>query len=171
MNRSKLTSLTLALALCATAGLAGCWSPGGSRGWVKDSYTYESSSMVPQTVSVKDTRTGETLFSYDIPVGRQLVVRFFADHTPEDAAFPDLMKWDDWEIGTRFGSPSKELAVPPASGRMLEVSVRKSPEMPEAMRAGASASATPAAPGANAPVTPPAAPIAPAPANGVEPVY
>ncbi len=168
MHRSTFTSLTLGLALCATAGLSGCWSPGGSRGWVKDAYTYESSSMIPQTVTVKDTRTGETLFSYDIPVGRQLVVRFFADHTPDDAAFPDLMMWDDWEIGTRFGSPSKELAVPPASGRMLEVSVRKSPEMPEAMRAGASTAATPA-PGTPAALPP--APIAPPPATGTEPVY
>lgn len=172
MHRFSLSSLTLGLCLCGSLALGGCWSPGGTRGWSPNSYTYESSSMIPQTVSLKDTRTGETLFSYDIPVGRQLVIKFHKDHTPEDAAYPDLMKWDDWEIGTRFGMPDKELAVPPASARMLEVSVRKSPEMPEAMRAGTAAT-TPASPGGPLiPTTPPSAATPASPGTpSTEPVY
>ncbi len=176
MHRSIFSSITLGLGLTVAFTLGGCWSPGGTRGWSPDSYTIESSSMIPQTWSLKDTRTGETLFSYDIPVGRQLVVKFHKNHTPEDAAYPDLMKWDDWEIGTRFGSPEKELAVPPASARLIEVSVRKSPELPEAMRTGATTNAatptnatTPVNPGGPlSPTNTPATPIAP---SGAEPVY
>ncbi len=126
--------------------LGGCWTPGGTRGWSPDSYTYESFSYAPQTVTVKDVRTGETLWTYDIPVGMQLSFKFHKDARSDiDPNFPDLMKWDVWEVGTRFGQPRNELAVPGARDRMVDVTVRKSPELPETMRVNSGATPVPAA--------------------------
>lgn len=125
--------------------LGGCWTPGGTRGWSPDSYTYESFSYAPQTVTVKDVRTGETLWTYDIPVGMQLSFKFHKDARKDtDPNFPDLMKWDVWETGTRFGQPRNELAVPGARDRLVDVTVRKSPELPETMRVNSGVTATPA---------------------------
>lgn len=126
--------------------LGGCWTPGGTRGWSPDSYTYESFSYAPQTVTVKDVRTGETLWTYDIPVGMQLSFKFHPGARKDiDPNFPDLMKWDVWEVGTRFGQPRNELAVPGARDRMVDVSIRKGPELPETMRVNSGATAMPAA--------------------------
>jgi hypothetical protein len=135
------------LALSAmSAVLGGCWTPGGTRGWSPDSYTYESFSYAPQTVTVKDVRTGETLWTYDIPVGMQLSFKFHPGARKDiDPNFPDLMKWDVWEVGTRFGQPRNELAVPGARDRLVDVTVRKSPELPETMRVNSGATPAPAA--------------------------
>lgn len=153
--------------------LGGCWTPGGTRGWSPDSYTYESFSYAPQTVTVKDVRTGETLWTYDIPVGMQLSFKFHKDARSDiDPNFPDLMKWDVWEVGTRFGQPRNELAVPGARDRLVDVTVRKSPELPETMRVNPSATVpTTKADEKGKPVTAePLVPLNPSEPRKVEPV-
>lgn len=120
----------MALALGAallTAG--GCWTPGG---WNSDdSRVFQSAEYLPQTVSLVDTRTQQVVWTYDVPVGRQLVTRFVSPSSSqrvEDPAFPDTLMWDDWESGQMFGNPNRQQKVPPRTARRWEVSLRPGPE-------------------------------------------
>lgn len=132
MNRS-MTRITTATLVLGGALLGGCWGVGGTRGWVPDSYTYESTPDMPYTVSIVDARTGETLWSLDVPVEQQLSFNFVKGDN-QDLAYPDKMSWDVWEMGTRWGNPKNELAVPAAHSRIIDAKLRKAPELPPHMR-------------------------------------
>lgn len=132
-----------ALALACGAGLVlaastgGCglayragWNPGGS-GVSTDKYTYVSEPWEPKTVELVDTRTGETLWSVDVPVGQQLAMRFYRDREKDDAYTPDLMRWDLMKAGTRFRRLENAMPVPPRNSRRIDMSLRPAPEFPE----------------------------------------
>lgn len=162
------------LLLLAALPLGGCWAPGGTHGFVRESDTFESTVDMPQTVTLIDRRTGETLWSYDVPVDMQLSLKFSEDANKEvDPAFPDLMKWDIWERGTMFGNPANQLPAPNKASRFLDVKLRKRPELPETMRVKATPATAPVAPApAPAPAAAPAAakPATPAAAPAAKPV-
>ena len=134
--RTGLTRTVMILALTgALAGAAACnkqgrFKPGGD-GVSRDQFTYESASWMPQTVTIHDTRTGEAIWSMDIPVGQQLVVRFVRDAGP-DEFYPDAMRWAMMERGTRQGTLSNMIGVPPADARLIEPTLRPAPELPGA---------------------------------------
>ncbi|CAN5835547.1 hypothetical protein BH11PLA1_BH11PLA1_22420 [soil metagenome] len=129
----RLTVTTLLLA--AALSLPGCWTPGGTRGYLSDTYTYESTPDMPQTVTVIDRRTNEALWSYDVPVDMELVMRFTPSVNTDDASLPDVLKWDVWKRGTKFGFPRNSVAMPDSSARLIDVKLRKSPELPESVKA------------------------------------
>lgn len=121
---------TLATALMGSALLlAGCWTPGG-RPWSDDSYTYVSTEWQPQTISLIDTRTGQTVWSYEVPVGRQLVMQFYegSRETAPDYLNPDTLAWDDFPAGQHLGFAKNRLSVPPATARRVDVKFRPTPE-------------------------------------------
>ena len=60
-------SITLLGILAASFALLGCRSEGGI-GYSADSYTYVSRTWEPKTISVIDTRTGETIWTLELPV-------------------------------------------------------------------------------------------------------
>ena len=135
----RLVRLTAAAATAAllTSLLSGCglsyrsgWNPGGS-GVSVDKYTYVSEPWEPKTVELVDTRTGETLWSVDVPVGQQLAVRFYPDREKDNAYTPDLMRWDLMEAGTRFRRLENSMLVPASNARRLDMSLRTAPEFPE----------------------------------------
>lgn len=157
------------------------FDPGGS-GVAIDEYTYVSQPGMPQSVRIIDTRTGETVFASDIPVGEQLVINFDDDVFPEHETMTAEMRWRLMPAGNRYGQLRNRVPMPPASSRRVDLFVRQTPELPEAMGGpsprvvGGSASAAPA-PQWTPPATtqaPPAseAPIAPAtpPAQPMEPM-
>lgn len=116
--------------------LGGCWVPGGVQ-MSLDMYTYHSTTYMPQTVTLIDTRSGQALFSVDIPVGKELVMQFhegrgvkLPDGTPSEL-YPDKLKWDIWDLGRRFGEPTQSFDVPPFHARRVDVTVRTSPEQPD----------------------------------------
>ncbi len=119
------------LAAVLSAGLAvpGCWIEGG-RGYSGDSFTYISTEHQPKTVSVIDTRTGQTVWSYEVPVGRELVMEFYEGESARAADYlnPDILRWDDFEAGQLFGAPGKRVSVPPATARRIDVALRPAPE-------------------------------------------
>ncbi len=125
---------TLAALIAGALGLAlgGCYGPGGP-GWSADQHTYESTSTMPWTVDLYDTRTGETFWTYEVPVGRQLVIRFLAGQGTDDAQTPDKMQWGEMDIGDRFGKLESSTPVPPAWARLLEPRLRPTPELPPEM--------------------------------------
>jgi hypothetical protein len=124
--------------------LGGCLVPmpgqweGGSL-YSQDKHVYISRAHTPTTVSVVDTRSQETIWTQDVPVGQQLVVRFFARRTKDNAANPDEMRWGLCRAGGTARFPDENrLAVPGASARQLKVDYRTAPEYPPGAEAQAS---------------------------------
>ena len=118
----------LAILALASAFLAGgCWYPGyraEGQGASRDSYTYESTHDYPQNLRVIDWTTGESLLYVEIPVGQQLVIRFFDDHDKDNKERPALMRWKLMPMGTRFGELDNSAPVPAYINRRLDVTLR-----------------------------------------------
>jgi hypothetical protein len=146
-------------ALAALAGLAvlsGCYFNGGPQ-WSADQGSYISTTNLPQTVSVMDLRTGQEVWSYDIPVDRKLVIDFSKGVGDPTIGMPDKMNWEEWPIDRSFGQPSQVVLVPPASARRVDVKIRSVPELPDVLKP-------------KAPVTPGGRTTAGTPAPGPRPI-
>ncbi|MFM9996584.1 MAG: hypothetical protein ACKVU4_12390 [Phycisphaerales bacterium] len=106
--------------------LAGCqgYDAGGPMVSI-DQHTFESKPDYPQTVTLLDHTTGETLWSVDIPVGRKLVMRFETGKNKLDPERPDLLLWDLMEFKVEYERLDNSMPVPPEWRRMLSVSYRK----------------------------------------------
>ena len=131
------TVLISVFAATITIGLPGCsaYRPGGGM-MSRDVFTYPSTSDLPQTVMLKDVRTGATLWTYEVPVGRQLVVRFYDNANPDDARMPDMMKWEEIKLGHGGGDLTNSIAVPDKYSRRLDVELRARPEVQAAATPG-----------------------------------
>jgi hypothetical protein len=119
---------------CGPFSPYGTYAPGGSF-WSADSFCWESDEWNPKTITLVDTRTGQAFWSMDIPVGKELVVEFLEGRGDANTVTPDMMQWDIWPAGTRYGMPSRKLNVPGKSARRLDLTYRPVPELPEDMRA------------------------------------
>ena len=149
------TAALLASAALSLATLSGCnwgaWGMASSDG----RFNYTSTIHTPYTVTLVDTSTGDVLWTYEVPVGKTISIRFLEGHDAE-ATGKDTMKWDVFPA-KRIGSTlANSMPVPAASSRILKVYLR---EGPEAFPESTTAAATPA----------PAAPIQPAPAAAPTP--
>lgn len=117
------------------ASVGGCTylgnAPGG-RGYSADRAVYRSTPHTPMTVSLRNTWTGEVLWTWEIPVGEQLVVRFSGPPSKAEAAGQDRMRWSLMPLGQNFDMLDNEMVVPPPSGRRLEGSLRDGPELASA---------------------------------------
>lgn len=136
MTNRRPHAFTIA-AILSLAGLTGCthwfsgYYPGG--GYVsRDRFVYESTSWTPQTITLRDTRTGEDIWSLDVPVGQKLVVWFHRGEGPGDA-YPDSMTWDVMDFEENFRTLRYEIAVPPDSSRLIVSTLRTAPELPGAV--------------------------------------
>lgn len=125
--RRHLLLLTLSLGALSLP-MGGCHLEGGPR-YSADRYTYVSRSWTPKTISLIDTRTGETTWSVDVPVGEQLVVGFSKGTGPNELR-PDEIVWGLMPAGRRFGQRNNRQPCPPASARRLDMTLRPTPEMP-----------------------------------------
>lgn len=123
----------LALAILSLTLGACAYSPGGS-GVSNDVHTYLSTPHEPKTVSLIDTRTGQRIWTAEVPVGRQLVVKFMNNGNAEQSGV-DEMRWDIMNYGRSWSTLSNIQPCPPASSRRLEWDLRKRPEMPAAASA------------------------------------
>ncbi|MBL8764165.1 MAG: hypothetical protein JNM07_07840 [Phycisphaerae bacterium] len=145
------TLALLASAALAATGLSGCFKPGGA-GMSIDQYTYWSTTHMPQTVTVVDTRTGQALWTCEIPVGQELVLKFSKnERIDDDPVYPDRMTWDVLPLGRESAPLTHHMFVPPYHARLVKVELRKSPELSPAM------AAKPAESGVTQPVPTPAA--------------
>ncbi|MEO1583877.1 MAG: hypothetical protein AAFR96_04800 [Planctomycetota bacterium] len=164
---------TTALAAAALTALAGCYSIGGVPA-SRDRFTYESHPLMPATVTIMDTRTGESVWSLDVPVGQKLVVRFYDDRTPDDATptRTAMMRWRVVDLDDGAGSLNNEFAVPIATARKINFELREGPEYATDSRVTArpSPTTTTVSPAeqraASTPATDPAAPTSPSPSTG-----
>ena len=115
----------LILAALASALLTGCYSPGGgvfprSGGGM----TYYSTENTPTTITLVDTRSGEELFTLDIPIGKQFVVDFDDGEGDDPEQTPDLMRYQIFDIGTSIGSLENSMTVPNRFSRRLDITIR-----------------------------------------------
>ncbi|MBL8746963.1 MAG: hypothetical protein JNK58_11490 [Phycisphaerae bacterium] len=123
------TRLLVTMVCLSTAALVGgCNSPGGM-GYSADRFVYRSDEWQPWTVSLIDTRTGESVWSVDVPVGKQLVMGFRKGVGPNEFK-PDIMYWGITENGRAISRQSNQLPVPGAMSRRLEPVLRPTPELP-----------------------------------------
>ena len=112
--------------------LGGCWHNEGGPGYSNDSHTYISNAWRPWTVTLVDTRTGEAVWSVDIPVDQQLSIRFRKGDGPSDE-LPDMMDWGLMDAGKKYGHRKNRLPVPGPDARLLKPTLRPTPEMPGAI--------------------------------------
>ena len=116
----------LMIALAATTAMTACHSPsGGFMSHTGGSHTYVSTERMQKTITVIDTRSGEPVFSIDIPVGKQLTMDFDEGMGDDPVNTPDLLRYEIWDAGTRFGRLRNSITVPNASSRIIEVQVRQ----------------------------------------------
>lgn len=154
---STRTAKALALTLGSSLLLPGC---------MHESYSYASTAHMPLTVAMKNTTTGETVWSYDVPVGQQLNVSFQRDADLADSQGYDDMVWTVSQIGAFEKGRTNTLRVPPPSERRLDMTVRSSNEPRaaapiESERANANTAYPPAGPGLFPRTTPPTPDAAP----------
>lgn len=124
----KTRRLLTLVCLSASALVGGCNSPGG-QGFSSDRFVYQSDEWQPWTVSLIDTRTGENVWSVDVPVGKQLVMGFRKGVGPNEFK-PDMMYWGITENGRSVSRQSNLLPVPGSMSRRLEPVLRPTPELP-----------------------------------------
>jgi hypothetical protein len=127
--RPRRALVSLALATLSVLPLTGCnpYKQGGS-GQSADTYTYISDAFAPKTVSLVDTRTGETIWSYEVPVGHQLTIRFYSKPGSPDPNNPDIMRWEEFATKNTYGVLRNVINVPPATARRLDFTLRATPE-------------------------------------------
>lgn len=116
------------LALLCVAVLPACYYPGGTR-YSGGPETHFSTATEPRTVTLYDARTGEVVWTVDIPVGRQLVLGWSKGSGPNEF-YPDELLWGIMELGRRSGERDNRIPVPPADSRRFEWEIREAPELP-----------------------------------------
>lgn len=125
------TAFVLTAAFLTTLPLSGCFWPGYSPGGQmasRDLFTYESTPDFPQNITVLDWTTNEQLVTIEVPVGQQLVIRFYADHDVKSATRPDMMRWKLMPKGTTWGELTNSLPVPDFNHRRIDVTFRTTGE-------------------------------------------
>lgn len=123
MKRPALAVLALAL----MSGLSACSFAPGGLSYTGGPETYVSDPYSPKTITIKDTRNGQVIWTYEIPVGRQLVIQFY---TGDDQTlnFPDKLKWKEMPAGTGSAELSNSMPCPPRSMCLIEMTLRTTPE-------------------------------------------
>jgi hypothetical protein len=93
-----------------------------------EKYSYASTPSVPQTVTLKNTTTGEQLWSYDIPPGQELKLWFTNPAGRANEQGFDEMVWTAGPASEGIPVHQNRMRVPPPMSRRIEGSVR-APEM------------------------------------------
>ncbi len=180
--RHRLATRLVLVPLALGAGLfGGCYTEGGGQ-MSMDRFTYVSTPSQPKTISLVDTRTFESIWSIDVPVGQQVAVQFMKnpknrEGIPPDPYRPDLMRWSLMKAYAMGGDLDNSIAVPASGSRRLEMRLRPSPEMPDlnatmpnkaVKQLGYNDETQPEFKKKPAPEAPPAPAAAPAPAKPME---
>lgn len=133
MTSSRITRSTVRIGAVLGAGalfastLTGCVGSDMFSGSSTDRHVYESTTWQPKTVTLIDTRTGETAWSVDVPVGQAIVVSFSEGTGPNEYR-PDEIKWEMAPIGRTIITPMNRQPCPPAYARRLDMTLRAAPE-------------------------------------------
>jgi hypothetical protein len=119
--RRAAVALSLA-AVSLTAMLGACSST--------EKIVYSSDTWHPKTVNLLDSRTGESVVTIDVPVGKQLNMWFQKSAQTAEKEGQDTLHYSIRPLGDNGTTPGTVLSVPPPSARRLDVTLRKAPEHP-----------------------------------------
>tara|TARA_B100001750_G_C15424297_1_gene554639 strand:- start:595 stop:1107 length:513 start_codon:yes stop_codon:yes gene_type:complete len=112
--------------------LTGCrmYAPGGNpyTDSPESATTWESTTEMPKTITIIDTRSGEHFFVMEIPVDHKLVIDFVKNAGDNEVLTPDLMMWEVFPSNTKYGPLSNALTVPNQWARRIDVAIRSSGE-------------------------------------------
>ncbi len=114
--------------------LGGCKSayyPGGNFRSA-NTFTYLSTSSAPKTITLLDTRSGEEIWSVDVPVGHQLTLSFREGQGDDPVYLPDQMQYRIASERFLFGRLDNQISVPNELCRRVVMTLRPSPEYPPA---------------------------------------
>ncbi len=95
---------------------------------VAETYTYESDSLSPKTLSIIDTSTGEKVWTCDVPVGQKLEMRFANRVKQAEEKGHDELAWTLSGIDSKSKGRKSTVKVPPVSHRRLDMTLRPTPE-------------------------------------------
>lgn len=127
MRTRRMTICVLTLS-AAGALVGGCQTEGGAI-WSDDRYVYVSRAWEPKTVTLTDTRTGEAIWTVDVPIGQQVIVGFSKGTGPNEYK-PDEIVWEVMTAGRKSAARDNRMPCPPRDSRRLDMAIRPSPEMP-----------------------------------------
>ena len=119
LGRGGVTVGALALTV-----LVGC--QGGER------KAYRSDAWSPKTITLLDTRTGESVVTLDVPVGKQLNMWFVKSRTTAEREGTNTLRYAFRPWGDKSTIPGTTFTVPPPSALRLDMTERAKPEMPPA---------------------------------------
>lgn len=111
------------LVLASLASMSGCLFAS------QDRYPYVSRTWSPKTVTLMDSRTGQELWRYELPVDMKMRIRF-EKGDGDNREFPDVMRWD---VRSTTGSSFKDegrVPSPPEGVRRIDWYLRPGPEYP-----------------------------------------
>jgi hypothetical protein len=141
MKRACIWSVPAVLALgalltgCTSAGYPGYYAGGNMAS--NGRFVYESTRHTPMSVDLRNQRTREIIWSYDIPAGQQLVIDFDEGTGSErEGPGPDTMRWGVMPMGTSYKSLNSSIQVPTAAERVLEPRIRANADIPEQASGG-----------------------------------
>lgn len=120
------TGLLASVAIAASS-LGGCMPGHYAAGYSNAGDIYQSTTWEPKTITLFDTRTGETVWSVDVPVGQQIMVKFSEGTGPNEYR-PDEIRWELAPIGRRIVTPNNRQPCPPSHSRRIEMTLRDAPE-------------------------------------------
>ncbi|MEO0512503.1 MAG: hypothetical protein AAF108_06350 [Planctomycetota bacterium] len=95
-----------------------------------DQHRYTSTPWLPQTVTIVDTRTGEEVWTRDVPVGRCLILHFAGKGTPEKPYDGSTMHYVLKNVRGLGTEEKGRVTVPTLEVRRVDVSYRDTPEDP-----------------------------------------
>lgn len=114
--------------LSALLSAGGCsYMPGGNM-VSNDYFTYTSTAYQPKTLTLVDTRTGEVLWTNEIPVGQKVSVQFYENRSEGDPDFPDVMRWQVADAENGYVVLRNQIAVPDQWSRRMDMTLREVPE-------------------------------------------
>jgi hypothetical protein len=160
LPRALIVSFFTSLPLLSLCGCA--WEQVGL-GSSDGRFSYASRPDYPYNVSLVNTSTGEELWTYEVPVGKQLNIRFLEGYDAK-ATGQDVMKWDISPIGRATSTLANSMPCPAATSRILKVYVRERPEnYPAKAVASTPPVPAPSVPPSSVPTPTDAAPAVPSP--------
>jgi len=131
MPKSRLIAITT-LAALSLGVLGGCSVPGHYEGGniaSIDKHTYVSRPWDPKTIELVDTRDGSIVWSYELPVGKKLAIRFFDfEGNPEKQP---VMKWLVTDENNHSAGYDNSIPAPPRAVRKITWYQRPTPEYPD----------------------------------------
>ena len=132
MHRCTLNVLSIMVVALLGSSLTGCHSPAGAMmpytGATQTLYSTENS---PKTIRLVDTRSNEVRLEIEIPVGKQFTYDFVTDAGDDPVESPDLMRYELFPIGTKFGKLRNAQSVPNSTSRRIDWYIREGTEYSE----------------------------------------